>query len=163
MKRARLLRYLLAPALLLIAVSAQAQTSTAFTVQPFLCINQTSFYCYNAPVAASVNGQAVSGTVTLDIFHMSYGYVSFVTSGAYFSGEITAVQIVSMNNLGQVTELKVAFSSQDDPDNDGDSDTVTGLLDLSVKWTAFSSGGGRGTHNVIWRPTISGPGSYSNE
>jgi hypothetical protein len=163
MKHERLLKYVLAPALLLVAASAQAQTTTPVTVQPFLCINQTSFYCYSAPVTAAINGQTVSGTMTLDIFRMSYGYVSFNISGVYVYGDITTVQVVSMNNLGQVTEMKVAFASQSDPDNNGDTDTVTGLLDLSVTWTAYSSGGGRGTHNVIWRPTISGPGSYSND
>ena len=157
MNRERLLKYLLVPALLLVAISAQAQaTTTPITVQPFLCINQTSFYCYNAPVTVGVNGQTVSGTMTLDIFHMSYGYVSFSLGGTYLYAELTAVQIVSMNSLGQVTEMNVAFASQADPDNDGDSDAVTGSLNLKATWTSYSSGGGRGSHNVIWRPTISG-------
>ena len=159
----RLLKYLLVPALLLVAISTQAQTTTPVAVQPFLCVNQTSFYCYNAPATTTINGQAVSGTVTLDIFHMSYGYVSFNLGGTYLYAEITAVQIVSMNSLGQVTEMNVAFASQADPDNDGDSDSVTGSLNLKATWTSYSSGGGRGSHNVIWRPTISGPGSYTTD
>ena len=162
MKQARLLQYLLAFALFLVAIPSHAQTTTQVNALPFTCVDQTSFYCYNAPVTATINGQSVSGTMTLDIFHMSYGYVLFVIPGAGVYAEITAVQVISMNSLGQVTEMKVGFTSQADPDNDGDSDTVSGSVDLSIKWTAYSSGGGRGSHNVIWRPSISGPGSYTS-
>ena len=163
MKYVRLWQCLLAPTLFLFAVSAHAQSTAALAVQPLLCVAQTSFYCYNTPITATINGQTVSGTMTLDIFNMNYGYVSFSIPGVYLYAEITAVQVVSLNSLGQVTELKVGFASQADLDNDGDTDTVTGLLDLNVKWTSYSSGGGRGSHNVIWRPTISGPGSYTTE
>ena len=112
------------------------------------------------PVTASVNGQNMTGTMTLDIFHMSYGYVSFTFPGTYIYAEITAVQIVSMNSLGQVTGMNVGFTEQSDSDADS---PIQGALHLSVTWSSRSSGGGRGSHNVIWLPTISGPGSYTSD
>jgi len=144
----------LALALLSATTPAHAQ-STVQVISPFTCVDQYSFYCYNVPV--TVNGQAAF--LTLDIFSGNVGYVSL--SSPYSYNTIISVQIVSLNSLGQISEMKVGFTSVHDPDRDGDSDTLSGVLDLTVTWKAQSSGGGRGSHNVIWRPVISGGGSYT--
>jgi hypothetical protein len=146
-----------------LAVGASAQTTTrTVTAQPYLCINQTSFYCYNMPITLDDGaGHVSTGSATIDIFSYSYGYVTVSGGGSYFSGPITAVQIVSLDQNGRPTEIKVGFQGQGDPDNDGDTDTMSGLLDLTVQWIAQSSGGGRGTHNVIWRPKVSMSGTSS--
>jgi len=132
-------------AALALAVPSHSQTTHAITMAPFQCINQTSFYCANVPV--TIDG--VSGHMYIDLFgNLSYGYVSIYTdnnsAGAYFNN----LSIVKgpLDAHGHLTSLQIGL--EDD-----------GVLNLTLTWQSYSSGGGRGTHNVIWRPTI---GTNSN-
>jgi hypothetical protein len=87
------------------------------------------------------------------------GYVYFSNMAKWFP--VSFIQVVSVNYLGLPTELKVSFSGTADPDGEGDQDSVQGMLDLTITWTRISSGGGRGSHNYINIPTVSGTGTYS--
>lgn len=129
------------------AIGASAQTTYAVVAQPFMCIDQTSFYCASyingqfSGVPITINGESAS--MIIDLFaNYGYGYVSFIGPVPdYFNTlEITKGPL---NAQGFPTSLTIA-------DKSGDL-----VLNLSVTWKAFSSGGGRGSHNVIWRPIIS--------
>jgi hypothetical protein len=118
-----------------------AQTTQTIAAAPFQCINQTSFYCANVPVTID----ALPGHMYVDLFgSLSYGYVSMYTDDYSVSTYFNNLTIVKgpLDANGHFTSLQIGLGDQ-------------GVLNLIVTWQSYSSGRPQGTHNVIWRPTIS--------
>ena len=159
---------------MLMALSAMPAGAQSLAAGPYLCIDQTSFYCYNMPATMGIGGAYVSGHMTLDIFSGGVGYVSFASSDytTYFYAEITLYQVTSFTTATSpgagispglpLTQI-VSFSSSNCYTAANPACAISGSLDLSNVWEKFSSGGGRGSHGYIYRPYVTVTGSYVND
>jgi len=133
------------------AVPALAQTTHQIVVPPYLCVDQTSFYCatpapiYGFPI--TIDGQA--GLMIIDLFgNLTSGYVSVWSPSGYFNNLMVVPG--PLDETGHISSMQIADKSG------------YLVLNLDISWEKFSSGGGRGSHNVIWRPRISGSGNYTS-
>ena len=159
---------------MLVAASALPAGAQSISAGPYLCIDQTSFYCYNMPASVGVGGGLVSGHMTIDIFSGGVGYVSFTSTdySTYFYAEITLYQVTSLTTTtspgngispGLPLTQVIGFTSSNCFTAGNPACAVSGSLDLSNVWEKFSSGGGRGSHNYIYRPYVTITGSYVSD
>lgn len=153
-------------------IPARAQDSAISTVDlatPARCLAGTSLYCNSIQV--QVNGGP--GTLTFSVNSSGVGYVALQTYqvsplGAFdwqyvFYGTITKYQVTSTGaNANQVTGATISFSAPG-ADSDGDTDTITGTVNLTFYWALFPVPGGRGTYQKRLLPVVSGlNGTYTD-
>jgi len=130
------------------AVHAQDDPQPIVITQSSAC-SQGGYLMWCSGVPMTIGGQATQAAVVLN--KNGTGYVSF--NGIF--APTTFVTVVSASSHGP-TEIKLGFASSADPDKDGDA--VSGTLDLTFVYVPQAQGGGRGSHNFIWRPYVSGTG-----
>lgn len=138
---------------LLLSVSAPraaAQSGTPISVGVYTC--GTSYnYCYNVPV--TIGG--VQGTMWID----SPYFILFRAPLENATNPAT-VQITSVGNFvyqnGLIVQETIAFSGPADPNNDNDSDTVTGQITLNFSYQRRC---GRGCYE--YATIMGGSGSQS--
>jgi len=124
--------------ILLLSVSAHAQTQITMQASPHFCGHVSSpLYCYGIPVTVQIGANggnaAGSGTMWLDIYSNNTGFVVFNTPSFQTTATITGATR-TFNNIGQVTSIYVAFAGSADPEADGDTDTYTGSLTLNFAY-----------------------------
>jgi hypothetical protein len=128
--------------MLVLSVPAHSQTATdappAVTLQAssqYCGQATTPLYCFGIPL--TLNASSV-GTAWLDIYPNNTGFIALNTTSLHTTVYITGATRIT-NQIGQTTSITITFTGVADPDNDGDTDNLTGSATFSF--------------NYLYRPT----------
>lgn len=138
------------------AIPSHAQQTTPITVGQVTCgkTGTPLFNCYAVPLTVGTN----SGTAW---FFPQYtgGFILFrpnLEGPNYVTAQVTSTTVNARNAIGQVTQATYTFTVVADPNTDGDSDTMQGMITIDFSYYYSTGGGGRGGGGAGWYMKIVG-------